>query len=132
MRLTLDASDGAAARTLAQLSRTVPPATAGGARGSLETAAASSASDSAVNAAALYATHCSTCHGPRGDGRGRAARHLFPRPRNLRTDRYRLVSTRNGVPTQHDVEAVLRRGMPGASMPEFPQLNDTQRTASAH
>ena len=48
-----------------------------------------------------------------------AARHLFPRPRDFRTDRFRLVSTRNGIPTQDDLEAVIERGMPGTSMRSY-------------
>jgi len=75
----------------------------------------------------LYALHCSACHGDDGNGYGRAARHLFPRPRDLRTGRSRLVSTRNGVPTLEDLEAVLRRGMAGTSMRSFENLTLQER-----
>ena len=71
----------------------------------------------------LYALHCAACHGASGDGNGRAARHLFPRPRNLRTGKTRLVSTQNGVPTLDDLESVLTKGMPGTSMQSFDDLN---------
>lgn len=74
----------------------------------------------------LYALHCSACHGANGNGQGRAARHLFPRPRDLRTGRARLVSTLNGVPTLEDIEAALRRGMPGTSMQSFDNLSNEQ------
>lgn len=74
----------------------------------------------------LYALHCSACHGANGNGQGRAARHLFPRPRDLRTERARLVSTLNGVPTSEDIEAVIRRGMPGTSMQSFDSFNNEQ------
>jgi mono/diheme cytochrome c family protein len=78
-------------------------------------------------AAELYAEQCSACHGKSGDGRGRAARHLFPRPRDLRANKCKLVSTRNGVPTPEDLEAVLRLGMPGTSMPAFDKLSESDR-----
>jgi mono/diheme cytochrome c family protein len=71
----------------------------------------------------LYARHCSACHGNAGDGQGRAARHLFPRPRDLRRAPNRLVSTLNGIPTLDDLVSMLRRGMPGTSMANFQQLS---------
>ena len=74
-----------------------------------------------------YTACCSACHGPRGDGAGRAARHLFPRPRDRRAGKLRLVSTRNLVPTTEDVEAGLRLGMPGTSMRPFDDLSEDQR-----
>jgi len=74
----------------------------------------------------LYTQHCSACHGADGDGEGRAAWHLFPKPRDFRSERFRLVSTRNGVPTLDDLEAVTRRGMPGTSMPQFEDLSQEQ------
>jgi mono/diheme cytochrome c family protein len=76
---------------------------------------------------ALYAHHCSACHGEQGDGHGPASRHLYPRPRDLRTGRCQLVSTRNGVPTLQDVEQVLAQGMSGTSMQAFKDLAETDR-----
>ena len=72
--------------------------------------------------ARLFALHCSACHGADGDGDGRAARHLFPRPRNLRWEPSRLVSTRNGAPTIDDTISMLQRGIPGTSMPSYTNL----------
>lgn len=71
----------------------------------------------------LYALHCAACHGASGDGKGRAAPHLYPKPRNLRAGRFRLVTTLNGVPTLADVAAVISRGMPGTSMRSFDNLS---------
>ena len=81
----------------------------------------------AMSALDLYAQHCGACHGANGDGNGRAARHLFPRPSDLRTGRSRLVSTTNAVPTPDDLESVIRRGMPGTSMRSFENLSQDQR-----
>lgn len=66
--------------------------------------------------AALYAQHCAACHGERGDGQGIAAAFLYPKPRDFRAGRFRLVSTTNAVPTREDLLQVLQRGMPGSTM----------------
>ena len=71
----------------------------------------------------LYAQHCAACHGQNGDGQGVAAAYLFPKPRDFRAGRFRLVSTTNGIPTLEDIEAVLQRGMPGSSMPPWAHLS---------
>ena len=74
----------------------------------------------------LFARNCAACHGENGNGKGLAAQFLFPKPRDLRAGRFRLVSTSNGVPTLDDMIAVLRRGMPGSSMPPWSHLGDEQ------
>jgi len=76
----------------------------------------------------LYAVHCAACHGNTGDGTGMAARHLHPKPRNLRAGGHRLVKTINLVPTAEDLESVIARGMPGSSMPNHEHLNDRDVT----
>jgi DMSO reductase family type II enzyme heme b subunit len=77
----------------------------------------------------LFAQHCAACHGERGDGKGLAATFLFPKPRDLRAGRFRLVSTDKSVPTRDDVHAVLARGMPGSSMPPWTHLSQQERDA---
>jgi mono/diheme cytochrome c family protein/predicted Zn-dependent protease len=79
--------------------------------------------DAAESGPELYALHCAACHGADGDGNGRAARYLFPSPKDLRSGNYRLIRTLNGVPAVQDVEAVIQRGMPGTSMPPFENLS---------
>ncbi len=76
----------------------------------------------AVSAQALYTQHCAACHGTLGDGGGLAAQHLFPRPRDFRNERFRIVSTDRGTPAREDLESVTRRGLPGTSMPAFDRL----------
>lgn len=71
---------------------------------------------------ALFTQHCAACHGEKGDGQGIAARFLFPKPRDFRAGRFRLVSTNNGVPVPEDISAVIERGMPGSSMPPWSHL----------
>ena len=87
--------------------------------------------NTATPAAELWAEHCNACHGANGDGRGRAARHCFPLPRDVRVDAFRLVGTENSVPTLDDVIAVLRLGMPGTAMRSFENLSDADLRALA-
>lgn len=71
---------------------------------------------------ALFERHCAVCHGVDGRGNGKAAYLLNPAPRNFASGRFRLISTRNGVPTQADIIAAIRRGMPGSAMPPWEWL----------
>lgn len=77
-----------------------------------------------ATAAELYAQHCAACHGTKGDATGLAAKFVFPKPRDFRSGKFRLVSTSNGIPTPDDIVAVVRRGMPGSSMPPWVHLGD--------
>lgn len=85
--------------------------------------------DSAKLGQQLFVRHCAPCHGPQGDGKGIAAAFLFPKPRDLRAGRFRLVSTSNNVPTRDDLLAVLVRGMPGSAMPSWEHLRREEREA---
>lgn len=81
----------------------------------------------------LYAQHCAACHGVNGDGLGPAAVFVFPRPRDFRAGRWRLISTVNGVPTLEDLAAVLERGMPGSAMVSWAHLPaEDRRTLAEH
>lgn len=94
-----------------------------------DVAASEAQEDEQAQGKRIYERHCAACHGVNGDGQGIAARFLYPRPRDFRSGRYRLVSTSNGVPTHADLDAVLVRGMPGSSMPPWPKLSETERRA---
>jgi mono/diheme cytochrome c family protein len=83
--------------------------------------------DGSLTGRELYGHHCSPCHGLDGDGQGTATRSLFPAPRNFRTSKFRLLSTVNGVPAPADLDVVLVRGIPGASMPSFQQFAEAAR-----
>lgn len=77
----------------------------------------------------LYAHHCAACHGDRGDGNGPAARFLYPKPRNFRDARFRVVTAANLRPTDEDLLQVITRGMPGSAMFAFGHLSEDQRRA---
>jgi mono/diheme cytochrome c family protein len=73
----------------------------------------------------LYLKNCSQCHGEKGDGEGYAAPHLYPRPRNFTTGKFKIRTTPNGaLPTHQDIINVIRHGMPYTSMPAWPNFSD--------
>ena len=70
---------------------------------------------------------CSQCHGEKGDGEGYATPHLFPRPRDFTTGKFKVRSTPTGaLPTHQDLVNIIRRGMPYTSMPAWPTLTDQE------
>lgn len=75
----------------------------------------------------LYDKYCAQCHGDNGDGEGYATPHLFPRPRNFTTGKYKVRTTPSGaLPTHQDLVNIIRRGMPYTSMPAWPTLTDQE------
>src|SRR5262245_46533516 len=77
----------------------------------------------------LFTNYCASCHGETGDGNGPAARFLFPKPRNFREGKFRLVSTTNRIPSDNDIMHVIDRGMPGSAMFPFEHLSESDRKA---
>ncbi len=75
----------------------------------------------------MFNTHCASCHGETGDGNGLAARFLFPKPRNFREGKFRVVTTANRVPSDDDFMHVINRGMPGSAMFAFEHLSEGDR-----
>jgi len=82
------------------------------------------AQEDTTDGAALYEKLCASCHGKTGDGRGRASRYVFPKPRDLRHDPFRLVSTLSRNPSRNDIYRVLEKGIPGSSMQSWETLGD--------
>jgi mono/diheme cytochrome c family protein len=80
------------------------------------------------NTAALYATHCSACHGESGQGDGAAAYLLYPKPRDFTSGIFRFKSTAaSEPPTRQDLARVIREGIERTAMPSFVGvLNDQQ------
>ena len=81
----------------------------------------------------LYQKYCAQCHGEKGDGQGDATPHLYPRPRDFTTGKFKVRSTPNGaLPTHQDLVDIIRRGMPYTSMPAWPRLTDAQLSNLAY
>jgi mono/diheme cytochrome c family protein len=75
----------------------------------------------------LYQKLCSQCHGEKGDGLGLAAPRLLPRPRDFTAGKFKIRHTASGaLPTDEDLEHVIREGMPYTSMPAWKHLSDGQ------
>ncbi len=71
---------------------------------------------------ALFAKHCTICHGEQGDGQGKFAYLLNPRPRNFKNEPFKLATTTNRVPSDADLMRTISRGMPGSAMPPWGHL----------
>ncbi len=77
----------------------------------------------------LYDKYCAQCHGIEGDGLGEAAPYLKPKPRDFTEGKYKVRSTPNGtLPTDEDLERIIRDGMPYTGMPPWPasEISDTE------
>ncbi len=74
----------------------------------------------------LFAAHCEACHGSMGRGDGPAAISLRVRPRDFWGERYRYVSTLNGVPTHEDLVQTIGSGRHFGAMPARPNLTDKE------
>lgn len=68
----------------------------------------------------LYGRHCLHCHGPGGAGDGPTAKYLEPKPRDYRLGLYKFTSTATPEKaSRDDLIEIMRRGIPGTSMPAF-------------
>ncbi|MBL9077285.1 MAG: c-type cytochrome [Planctomycetes bacterium] len=85
----------------------------------------------ASRGAELYTRHCAVCHGDAGDADTITAQLLLPRPTAFRLGLFKLVSTQNGMPTDDDLVATLRRGMPGSTMMSWSWLPEEDLRALA-
>ncbi|GIK15982.1 MAG: hypothetical protein BroJett003_09460 [Planctomycetota bacterium] len=70
----------------------------------------------------LFLKYCALCHGDRGDGAGKFAYLMNPRPRNFLRDDFKLSTTQNLVPSDDDLLRTISRGMPGSAMPPWGHL----------
>jgi mono/diheme cytochrome c family protein len=75
----------------------------------------------------LYVKNCAQCHGEKGDAAGYATPHLYPRPRDFTSGKFKVRTTPNGaLPTHQDLVNIIRLGMPYTSMPAWPNLTDEE------
>lgn len=77
-----------------------------------------------LNGHALFLQHCAYCHGENGRGNGPA--ELTIKARAFGWDKFKFATTLNGVPTDENLLAVLKRGIPGSAMPAFGDLPEEQ------
>ena len=73
-----------------------------------------------LQGAAVFNKYCAQCHGVTGDGAGRAAQYLDPRPRDYRRGVFKFTSTPYGAkPLRADLLRTIRNGAKGTAMPSF-------------
>ena len=80
--------------------------------------------------AELYARHCATCHGARGDGAGPDACALETPPAVHRNGVFSLRTTEHeALPTDEDIFRTITRGVHGTAMPPWFVLPEHDRWA---
>jgi len=73
----------------------------------------------------LYQTHCVTCHGTTGNGRGELSATMNPYPRDYRKGVFKFKSTERGEkPTRDDLAGLIKNGINGSRMVANPNLTD--------
>jgi len=70
----------------------------------------------------LFAKQCALCHGDTGDGGGKFAYLMNPRPRDFREGNFKLSTTQNKIPSDGDLFRTITNGMPGSAMPPWGHL----------
>ncbi|WP_146579291.1 cytochrome c [Neorhodopirellula pilleata] len=73
----------------------------------------------------LYQTHCVTCHGVTGNGRGELSSTMSPYPRDYRKGVFKFKSTERGEkPTREDLAGLIKNGINGSRMVAIPNLTE--------
>ena len=85
--------------------------------------------DPILRGQALFKKQCAICHGDNGDGQGKFAYLMNPRPRNFLAGKFKLATTENLIPSDADLFNTIRRGMPGSAMPPWDHLPVADLTA---
>jgi mono/diheme cytochrome c family protein len=75
--------------------------------------------------AGLFRTHCISCHGITGNGRGLNALQADVYPRDFRMGKFKFKSTPRGIkPLKADLYASIRNGIAGTAMQNIAKLTD--------
>ncbi len=73
-----------------------------------------------------FLRYCRECHGEEGDGLGKFSYTTGERPRSFQSGRFKLATTGNAIPSDHDLEETIRRGMPGTGMSAWGQAPEAE------
>ena len=77
----------------------------------------------------VYQRYCVSCHGAEGDGAGEFAEWISPKPRDFRQGTFKCRSTPSGwLPTDADLEKILKNGLYGTHMPTWYAIGHRSRT----
>lgn len=78
----------------------------------------------------VFDRECVVCHGEKGEGNGKAAYLLFPKPRDFTLGSFKVRSTPSGEPPQDkDIFNSISNGLPGSAMPSFVSISEDDRWA---
>lgn len=105
--------------------------TASGQSSRAESASATAAESDDDLGRQAFLRYCRECHGEAGDGLGKFSYTTGERPRSFQSGRFKLATTENAIPSDHDLEETIRRGMPGTGMSAWGQVPDAEIAAMA-
>lgn len=71
-----------------------------------------------------YLSYCASCHGKNGDGLGKAARYLYPKPRSFIGNPIQYARADNRIASLADIKHVIKSGIPNTSMTAWSVLSD--------
>lgn len=82
----------------------------------------------------VFERRCQGCHGPKGDGKGPAARFLNPKPMDFTRGIFKFHSTpgKDSLPTDSDLFITITHGLWGTAMPPWYSISDHERLAVVH
>ncbi len=84
----------------------------------------------------LFLSQCAQCHGKEGNGNGKSAITLNPKPRDFRQGKFKYVSTarlddagkpdtgKASYPARMDLHRTIKMGLPGSGMSSFDQADE--------
>ena len=94
-------------------------------------AAAGEGAQALMLAARTYRSECAHCHGLEGFGNGTSSQFVHPKPWNFAIGVFPRSAPEGGEPSLTSLVELLRKGLPGASMPAFDRLGDEKLRAVA-
>lgn len=78
----------------------------------------------------VYERNCQVCHGRRGDGQGKWAAEILPKPRSFKHANFKYRSTPFGkLPSDEDLKKTIRGGRSNTAMGMFTKLSERELNA---
>ena len=74
----------------------------------------------------IYLNFCASCHGANGDGFGKAARFLFPKPRAFLSSPLQYATAENRIASPENIKKTILDGVPNSSMFGWKTLTNDQ------
>jgi len=74
----------------------------------------------------IYLNFCASCHGANGDGFGKAARFLFPKPRAFLSSPLQYATAKNRIASPENIKQTILEGVPNSSMSGWNTLTNDQ------